>query len=305
LDFIEEGLLEMIHSMTGYGTVSLQQGEATVHIEVRTGNHRFLDPHVRLAREYGFLEPGICQLVRDVLRRGRVDLSVTIQATIPAECLINLGTARSYVEAASRLQDEFHLADSMSLNTLLGLPGVLQGQNLIPSEQVAAGAELREVVLVGVRQALDTVLQMRRAEGQALEAEMRGYLQGIRDKVAAIRERIPGVLVEYRQRLEERLKYLLPQVAPDPQRLAQEVALLAEKTDISEEITRLESHLGQYAAVLDDGNEVGKKLDFLLQEMHREVNTVLSKTGHLEVTRLGIAVKADIEKLREQVQNVE
>jgi uncharacterized protein (TIGR00255 family) len=295
----------MIHSMTGYGTVSLQKGEAAVYIEVRTGNHRFLDPHIRLAREYGFLEPGISQLVRDAIRRGRVDLCVTIQATIPAECLINLSAARSYVEAAARLQDQFHLADSMSLNTLLALPGVLQSQNLIPSDQVAAGAELREIVLGGVRQALDTALQMRRTEGQALEAEMRGYLQGIRDKVAAIHVRLPVILVEYRQRLEERLKYLLPQVAPDPQRLAQEVALLAEKTDISEEITRLESHLDQYAAVLDDGAEVGKKLDFLLQEMHREVNTVLSKTGHLEVTRLGIAVKADIEKLREQVQNVE
>jgi uncharacterized protein (TIGR00255 family) len=105
--------------------------------------------------------------------------------------------------------------------------------------------------------------------------------------------------------LEERLKYLLPQVAPDPQRLAQEVALLADKSDISEEITRLESHLDQYAGVLDAGREAGKKMDFLLQEMHREVNTVLSKTGHLEVTRLGIAIKAEIEKLREQVQNVE
>ena len=295
----------MICSMTGYGTVSLQKQEAMVYIEVRTVNHRFLDVHIRLAREYGFLEPAISQLVRSAIRRGRVDLCVTIQATIPVECLINLSTTRSYLEAAARLQNEFHLADTITLNTLLGLPGVLQSQNPISTEQVAAGSELRGIVLDGVRQALDTVLEMRRTEGQALEAEMRGYLQGIHDKVAAIRERMPAVLVEYRQRLEERLKYLLPQVAPDPQRLAQEVALLAEKTDISEEIARLESHLDQYAAVLDDGSEAGKKLDFLLQEMHREISTVLSKTGHLEVTRLGIAVKADIEKLREQVQNVE
>jgi len=295
----------MIHSMTGYGTVSLQKHEAMVCIEVRTVNHRFLDAHIRLAREYGFLEPAISQLVRAAIRRGRIDLCVTIQATIPAECLINLNTTRSYLEAAARLQNEFHLADPISLNTLLGLPGVLQSQNPIPAEQAAAGSELRGIVLDGVQQALDTVLEMRRSEGQALEAEMKGYLQGIRDKVAAIRERMPAVLVEYRQRLEERLKYLLPQVAPDPQRLAQEVALLAERTDISEEIARLESHLDQYAAVLDEGTEAGKKLDFLLQEMHREVSTVLSKTGHLEVTRLAIAVKADIEKLREQAQNVE
>jgi len=295
----------MIHSMTGYGSVSLQKDETTVAVEVRTGNHRFLDLHIRLAREYGFLEPEISQQIRDTLRRGRVDVAVVIQANIPAECLISVSAARSYIEAAARLRDEFHLGDSLDLKTLLTLPGVVVSQNLLSSEQVVAGAELRPVVFGGVRQALDTVLQMRRREGQVIESEMRGYLSSIREKVAPLRAHLPAALAEYRQRLEERLQYLLPQVALDPQRLAQEVALLAEKSDVSEEITRLESHLDQYVDVLDGGREVGKKLDFLLQEMHREINTVLSKTGHLEVTRLGIAIKADIEKLREQVQNVE
>jgi len=295
----------MIQSMTGYGTVSLQKDGATAAVELRTGNHRFLDLHIRLSREYGFLEAEISQIIRDALRRGRVDVTVTVQATIPPECLVNATTARSYVEAAAKLRSELHLEDGIDLKTLLTLPGVLQGQNVFAADQSSAGAELREMVLGGVRQAIDTVLQMRRLEGQALETEMRGYLRGIREKVAAVRAHMPAVLAEYRQRLEERLRYLLPQVAPDPQRLAQEVALLAEKSDISEEITRLESHLDQYGGVLDDGHEVGKKLDFLLQEMHREVNTILSKTGHLDVTRLGIAIKADIEKLREQVQNVE
>jgi len=295
----------MIHSMTGYGSVSLQKDETTVAVEVRTGNHRFLDLHIRLAPEYGFLEPEISQQIRDTLRRGRVDVAVVIQANIPAECLISVSAARSYIEAAARLRDEFHLGDSLDLKTLLTLPGVVVSQNLLSSEQVVAGAELRPVVFGGVRQALDTVLQMRRREGQVIESEMRGYLSSIREKVAPLRAHLPAALAEYRQRLEERLQYLLPQVALDPQRLAQEVALLAEKSDVSEEITRLESHLDQYVDVLDGGREVGKKLDFLLQEMHREINTVLSKTGHLEVTRLGIAIKADIEKLREQVQNVE
>jgi uncharacterized protein (TIGR00255 family) len=305
LDFASEGFSEMIHSMTGYGSVSLQKDGTTVAVEVRTGNHRFLDLHIRLAREYGFLEPEISQQIRDTLRRGRVDVAVAIQANIPAECLISVSAARSYIEAAARLRDEFHLGDSLDLKTLLTLPGVVVSQNLLSSEQVVAGAELRPVVFGGVRQALDTVLQMRRREGQVIESEMRGYLSSIREKVAPLRAHLPAALSEYRQRLEERLQYLLPQVAPDPQRLAQEVALLAEKSDVSEEITRLESHLDQYVDVLDGGREVGKKLDFLLQEMHREINTVLSKTGHLEVTRLGIAIKADIEKLREQVQNVE
>lgn len=295
----------MIQSMTGYGTVALQKEGATVAVEVRTGNHRFLDLHVRLAREYGFLETEISQLVRDTLRRGRVDVAVTIQASVPSECLINAGTARSYVEAAAKLRDEFQLQDALDLKTLIALPGVIQNQNTFTFEEPNSGSEIRSFVLAGVRQALDTVLNMRLREGQALDSDIKGYLRSIREKVAAIRVLMPAVLVEYRERLEERLKYLIPQVAPDPQRLAQEVALLAEKSDISEEITRLDSHLDQYAGILEDGREAGKKMDFLLQEMHREINTVLSKTGHLEVTRLGISVKADIEKLREQVQNVE
>jgi uncharacterized protein (TIGR00255 family) len=295
----------MIHSMTGYGAVSLQKDGSNVVVEVRTGNHRFLDLHVRLAREYAFLEPEISQQIRDTLRRGRVDVAVLIQANIPAECLISVSTAKSYMEAAARLRDEFRLTDSLDLKTLLSLPGVVVTQNPLSSEQAEAGPELRPLVSGGVRQALDIVMHMRRQEGQVLESEMRSYLCGIREKVASIRGHVPALLVEYRQRLEGRLQYLLPDVAPDPQRLAQEVAMLAERSDVSEEITRMESHLDQFVAVLDDGREVGKKLDFLLQEMHREVNTLLSKTGHLEVTRLGIAIKADIEKLREQAQNVE
>jgi len=292
-------------SMTGYGTVSLQKDGATVIAEVRTVNHRFLDLHVRLSREYVFLETEITQLVRDLLRRGRVDVSVTIQKTLPAECLINLETARSYSRAADKLRSELHLADTLDLRTLLQLPGVLQGQPPPCAEPEGANGEIRDLVRRSVQSALETALGMRRQEGLALESDMRGYLESIRTKVAAIRAHLPAVHLEYRQRLEERLKYLLPQVTPDPQRLAQEVALLAEKSDISEEIARLESHIDQFNGVLNDGKEVGKKMDFLLQEMQREINTVMSKTGNLEITRHGIAVKADIEKLREQVQNVE
>jgi uncharacterized protein (TIGR00255 family) len=295
----------MIQSMTGYGVVSLQKDGAALAAEVRSVNHRFLDVHVRLAREYSFLESDISQAVRGVLKRGRVDVNVSIQAAVPPECLVNTNTARSYFEAAGRLKERFHLADAIDLKTLLALPGVVQNQSMYVPEDPGSGAEIRAFVLDGVQQALNMVIGMRQKEGRVLEAEMYGYLAAIREKVAAIRVFLPEALVEYRQRLDERLRYLVPQVAPDPQRLAQEVALLAEKSDISEEISRLESHLDQYAGILEIGQEIGKKLDFLLQEMNREINTVLSKTGHLEVTRLGIAVKADIEKLREQIQNVE
>jgi len=295
----------MILSMTGYGTVLLQREEASLGVEVRTVNHRFLDVHIRLSREYGFLETEISQLVRDTLRRGRVDVNVTVQAAYPPASLVNLDTARSYLDIAARLKDEFHLADTIDLKTLITLPGVLQNQGNGAADAASVDSNLREFVLEGVRDTLKTVLQMREREGKALESEMRMYLEGMRQKIAVLRGLMPSIVVEYGKKLEERLQYLLPQVSVDAQRLAQEVALLSERSDISEEVTRLESHVEQYAGVLDHGREVGKKLDFLLQEMQREVNTTLSKTGHLEVTRLGIALKADVEKLREQVQNVE
>ena len=295
----------MIKSMTGYGTATLLKEGAALSVEIRTGNHRFFDPHVHLAREYGFLEPEISLLLRDSIRRGRVDVTVSLQTSIPAECLISTDTARAYVNAASRVCQELELADSLDLKTLLLLPGVVLSQKSPSEEQERAGVAMKDFVLAGVRHALGTVVQMRQHEGQALQVEMAGYLRSIREKTEAVRACMPVALQEYQQKLDERLKHLLQQVALDPQRLAQEVAILAEKTDISEEITRLGSHLDQYEGMMSDGREVGKKMDFLLQEMHREVNTVLSKTGHLEVTRLGIALKADIEKMREQVQNVE
>jgi uncharacterized protein (TIGR00255 family) len=295
----------MILSMTGYGTVSLQNDGATVVAEVRTVNHRFLDLHVRLSREYSFLEAEITQLVKEHLRRGRVDVSLTIQTSLAADSLINLDAARRYAQAAEKLRAELHLTDPLDLRTLLEMPGVLQGQTPSALEAEGAGTELRELARRCIQSALQTVLSMRRQEGVALESEMRGYLESIRSRVEEVNHHLPAVQTEYRQRLEERLKYLLPQVTPDPQRLAQEVALLVEKSDISEEITRLESHIDQFNGVLNDGKEIGKKMDFLLQEMHREINTAMSKTGNLEVTRHGIAIKSDIEKLREQVQNIE
>jgi uncharacterized protein (TIGR00255 family) len=272
-----------------------------VTVEIRTVNHRFLDVHIRLSREYAFLETEVQQAVRNRLGRGRVDVSVAIQGASAAAFLVNADSARSYIEAAGRLRDEFRLEDSLDLRTLLTLPGVLQNRDSAPNES----STLHELVDESVRQALESVMRMREQEGKALQADMRRYLEGIGEKARCIHSLAPAAAVEFRKKLEERLAQLLPQNGVDPQRVAQEVALLADRCDISEEITRLESHVEQYMSLMDTGKEVGKKLDFLLQEMQREVNTVLSKSSNLEITRQGISIKADIEKLREQVQNVE
>jgi uncharacterized protein (TIGR00255 family) len=293
----------MILSMTGYGTGSAQKDDTTVTVEIRTVNHRFLDLHIRLSREYLFLEGEIQQLIRSTLSRGRVDVNSSIQSIGNAACLINTNLVRNYLEAAGSLREQFNLQDSLDLKSLLGLPGVVQNRDTVLNED--GTRVLSELMAKSVKTALEGVIQMRRQEGEALRADMLRNLAGISDRTRQIRDLSPVATSEYLRKLQDRIAQLLPQGGIDQQRLAQEAALLAEKCDISEEITRLESHIDQYRAHLETDKEAGKKLDFLLQEMQREANTILSKSGNLEITRHAIAVKADIEKLREQVQNVE
>jgi uncharacterized protein (TIGR00255 family) len=293
----------MIQSMTGYGTGLAQRDETGVTVEIRTVNHRFLDMHIRVPRDYAFLEIEIQQAIRGVLTRGRIDVSVSVEAAASPELLVNSTTVRTYIEAAARLRDKFQFQDALDLKTLLSLPGVLQNREVAMG--TAADRGIQEVVLDALRQALEGVSKMRRQEGEALHAEMTRYLESIREKTGSIGSIAPSTVLEYKSKLEERLAQLLPQNGLDPQRIAQEVALLAEKCDISEEIARLQSHTEQFSGMLNSGEQVGKKLDFLLQEMQRESNTILSKAANLDITRLGIAIKSEIEKLREQVQNVE
>jgi uncharacterized protein (TIGR00255 family) len=295
----------MVRSMTGFGTATFQGGDAAVTVEVRTVNHRFLDLHVRVPREYGSVEAEIHQCVRSLLTRGRVDINVNIQGSSRAEMLLDHEVARNYLRAASKLKEEFHLEDSIDLRTLLSLPGVFRGKDGADDEKPISDDLFKASVLQVLREALDGVLRMRAREGEALGKDLAQHLENLRIRLEEVRKLAPTLALEYQQRLQERLAQLLPQTGLDATRLAQEVALLAEKTDISEELNRLESHLEQFSGWLDSKQEVGKKMDFLLQEMQREINTMLAKTSNMEVTRSAIAMKADIEKLREQVQNVE
>jgi uncharacterized protein (TIGR00255 family) len=296
----------MLHSMTGYGVGSAQKDEAVVSVEIRTVNHRFLDLHIRLSREYSNLESVIQQILRGSLHRGRVDLNVTIQTRGVATITVNSETVRAYLEAAQKLRDEFNSEGALDVRTLLILPGVVQNTNENrPGLTDEFSGKLQDVVAEGVREALEGVLRMRKQEGEAQRLDMLRHLDGISEGTSHIRKMFPDAAFEAQQKLQSRIAQLLSNNEIDPQRLAQEVAFLVDKCDISEELARLESHIQQYSSLLDSDSPVGKKMDFLLQEMQREVNTMLSKSGTLEITRHGIALKADIEKLREQAQNVE
>ena len=291
----------MILSMTGYGSGSAQKDDITVSVEIRTVNHRFLDLHIRLSREYLFLEGEIQQLVRSALDRGRVEVNTTIQNTSASVFLVNSNLVKGYMDAAEKLKQEFSLHDSLDLKAILSLPGVLQNRDMVTDN---AGT-ISGLVAEAVKSALEGVRQMRRKEGEALRTDMLKNLSSVEESSREIQRLSINSASEYMQKLRDRLSQLLTQGAVDPQRLAQEAALLADKCDISEEVARLKSHVEQYYALMDGKEKAGKKLDFLLQELQREANTILSKSGNLEVSRNAISIKADIEKLREQVQNVE
>jgi uncharacterized protein (TIGR00255 family) len=294
----------MILSMTGYGVGSAQKDDVSVSVEIRTVNHRFLDLHIRLPREFLFLEGDIQKSIRKALDRGRVEVTVSIQHTGPTEFAVNHNLANGYIEAVHQLNEKYGLVGTLDMQTMLGLPGILQNQDTFPEDM---GETLSGLVDTGVQMALEGVLNMRRKEGESLRSDMLRNLGSIEKTAARIETLSEHSASDALRKLQDRIAQLLPpeQNDIDPQRLAQEAALLADKSDISEEITRLKSHLDQYRTLTDAEEKVGKKLDFLLQELHREANTILSKTSSLEVSNFAISIKTDIEKLREQVQNVE
>ncbi|MBN2241978.1 MAG: YicC family protein [Acidobacteria bacterium] len=293
----------MILSMTGYGAASAQKDDIAVSVEIRTVNHRFLDLHVRVPREYLVLEGEIQRAVRKVLDRGRVEISLSIQNTGPTEFLVNEGLVRGFLEAGQKLKENYKIQGDLDIKAILSLPGILQNRDLLSE----APGIVSELTFACIEKALESVLHMRRHEGDSLRTVMLGHLGVIEQDAARIRELSAASAAETLQKLQARLEQLLPPAGGgvDPQRLAQEAALLADKADISEEIARLKSHIAQYRSLVDAEEKTGKKLDFLLQELHRETNTILSKSGSLEIANHAIAIKTEIEKLREQVQNVE
>jgi uncharacterized protein (TIGR00255 family) len=301
---LDWGMQGMILSMTGYGTGSSSRENLQVTAEIRTVNHRFLDLHTRISREFLFLEGEIQKLVRNALDRGRVEVNVSIKSTGPSAFTINENLAKGYMDAAIELKENFGIEGSLDLKTALSLPGILQSQDALSE---GANDALSELTGSCVRAALEGVLQMRRQEGALLREDMTRYIDGIEKGVGRIEALSAALATDTLRKLQERISQLLQPAGAgiDPQRLAQEVALLADKSDISEEITRLKSHIGQYRLLMDAEEKAGKKLDFLLQEFYRETNTILSKSGNLEIDNIAISIKNDIEKLREQVQNVE
>lgn len=302
----------MIRSMTGYSSTRAQEAGFALSVSIRGTNHRNLDLQVRLPSGLESLEPGLRRLVKGFVARGHLELTVTLQRADTARLEINRPLLEAYLKSLQELRGEVGGGAEPDLVALLRVPGMVAAGNgeLTPDEL----ARVREVLDRVVKESLERLNAMRAQEGKSLEEDLRGRLKRLAELRAGIEKLADGMAGLYQQRLQNRLRELLEGApggpAPDPARLAQEVAYLASRSDVAEELTRLGSHLGQAGHLLEGTGEVGKKLDFLLQEMNREANTLLSKTtdvpeAAVEIGRQAIEMKTEIEKLREQTQNIE
>lgn len=291
----------MVKSMTGYGQGRAEGVEHRVRVEIRSVNNRFLDIHARLPQEISSLEVSIKKQIQGELKRGRIDLSLSVEQISQAQFEINRPLVSGYLAALGQLKNEFGLEGNPSLELVAKLPGALQ-----PCQDAGSlDEELVGGVAAAVSQALEGLLQMRILEGQRLAAELRSRLDAIDAQLPVIESEASRLPAVYREKLMKRAQELLNAGQIDETRMAQEAVLLADRSDISEEITRLKSHIAQMRDLLEAEDEIGKRMDFILQEMNREANTILSKSGDLEVSDAAIIIKTEVEKLREQAQNVE
>jgi len=290
-------------SMTGFGRGAFSSEAFGVTVEIKTVNNRYLDIHLRLGQELSAIEMIVRKRVGARLSRGRVDLNINFDRTGAATYEVNRPLIAGYVQALREIKEELGLAGEIDVNSLARVPGALTAARDGFDEGNMAGVES------ALDQALDSLEQMRASEGAALAAEMRVRVTKIEAEVPIIEAAAAGLADAYRQRLQKRVTELIARgsqaIELDSGRLAQEVAYLADRSDISEELARLRSHLEQFRSSIDADGEVGKRLDFLLQELNREANTVLSKSTEIAIKDSALAIKAEVEKLREQVQNVE
>ena len=295
-----------LKSMTGYAQARVEQCGWIVQLSLRSVNHRFLDLRIRMPEGWDALESEIRQVMREKIRRGHLDVALQVEAEKGNSVSIHKDIAAAYIKAARELGEQFGVKADPDLAAIMRLPGVTSMG--APGDQEIE--QLSAMVRQCLAQAIERLDHMRQLEGHVLGEELSRRLQALSEHARQVEILSERARPAYAKRLDARLKELLGSISMDPTRLAQEAAFAAERSDTTEELARLHSHVQQFRGLLDSGGEVGKKLDFLLQEMQRETNTLLSKTNGmdtegLEITKLGLEMKSEIEKLREQVQNIE
>ncbi len=292
----------MIKSMTGFGKGQAAAEGVSLSVEVRSVNHRYADIAVKVPRSLLVLEADIKKKVGERLRRGKIDVFVTQEfaagaSTVP---VLNRPLAAAYVAVFEEMREAFGLQEGIPVALLAAQKDVVTVREGEVSEEL-----VHECLRQALERGIDALEAMRRQEGEATRVDIEGRLALIEECLAKIAERAPNVSVEWQAKLAERLARLGQDVAFDPQRVAQEIAIFADRCDISEELVRFRSHLAQFRTLFDAAEPIGRQMDFLVQELNREVNTMGSKSNDAELTRLVVAIKAELEKVREQVQNIE
>ncbi|PIR01066.1 MAG: YicC family protein [Nitrospinae bacterium CG11_big_fil_rev_8_21_14_0_20_45_15] len=293
----------MFRSMTGFGRSELQSDDYTCKVEIRSVNNRFLDVKTRLPRNFANLEFELKKRIKDKCSRGSIDVSISFQRDETegsgTEIRPNLVLATQYLGAFKLLRDKLGLSGEIDISTILSLKDVIQ------FEPLALSSSIEELIINATEAAMDQLIEMRNEEGKHLEKEILELLNEVEKQKDLIKPRQSIMVKQYRDRLNERIKSLTEGTAIEPGRLDQEVALLAERCDITEEITRLESHLSHFRQLVQSEEPMGRKLEFLIQEFNREANTIGSKTLDIEVSRSSIEIKSALEKIREQLANIE
>lgn len=292
----------MIKSMTGYGRAQKAFENRDITVEIKSVNHRFFEFSARTPRAYGYLDEKLKALLQGEISRGKVEVSVQLlnAESQGTQVEVSRELAASYAGALRELGEELSLTDDLSLSVFARLPDLFCVRRAQEDEELV----VQQVTQVA-SEALEQFLKMRRAEGEKLKADVLSRLDTIEADVGQVEQLSPQTVQAYREKLTAKIKEVLSDCQADEQRIVTEAAIFAEKIAVDEETVRLRSHLHQFRQILESGEPVGRKLDFLVQECNRETNTIGSKAMDLKVTRLVVEMKSEIEKIREQIQNIE
>ena len=292
----------MIKSMTGFGRCEVSENDRKFTVEMKSVNHRYLDVNIKMPKKLNFFESAIRALLKDYIQRGKVDMFITYEDMTENNVSIkyNKDIAGEYLKYLKEMAEEFGLDDDIRVSTLSRYPEVLTMEEVTIDEE-----GIWKTLEKAIRGAAEGFVETRIKEGENLRADLISKLDGMLSHVDFIQERSPQIIAEYKQKLEDKVKDLLADVKVDENRLLMEVTIFADKVCVDEEIVRLKSHIETTKATLQAGGSMGRKLDFIAQEMNREANTILSKANDLEISNRAIELKTEIEKVREQIQNIE
>ena len=292
----------VLKSMTGYGRNEAIVGGKKILCEIKSVNHRYSDYSIKVPKYYGFLEDKVREFVSKHVSRGKVDVYIGIESygEVDKEIVVNKELAKSYIEALCNLRDEFDLRDDISVNSVSRYPDIFVLERKEEDEE-----EIWESVKTVLEPALESFTAMRMREGERIQKDLEMRVEYMKTLAEKIDERSPETVKEYRDRLYERIKEVLDDKDIDEQRVLTEVAIFADKVSVNEEMVRLPGHFEEFYTICASGEPAGRKLDFLIQEINREINTTGSKASDIEIAKIVVDLKAETEKLREQVQNIE